>query len=164
MVEVAEPSCSDERVVFDLEALDTTFEGGVTVGMLLRGTADPGRAAVFLVALVASLRVRHVTAVNPLEMPTLVTSELRVAAPPLSVLAENVLLLRHAEDQGAMRPMLSVRFSAFIRRIREVAIEPEVGIRIARPASPAAGSLTGLAQPVATISPGDVPSGAEAGS
>lgn len=120
---------------------------------LRRGIVDGRRTEAFLAAFATALRAQSVTTVVPLDVPMLPGPELHVAAPPLSALAENVLLLRHAEYQGTLLRTLSVvtmRFSDYDHRPWEYTIEPGTGLHLVRPAPPAAGSLAGLARSPAT--------------
>jgi len=80
--------------------------------------------------------------IPPLPGPTL---ELRNT--PLSVVAENLLLLRSVEYRGALHRVFSVlkmRFSDHERAIYEYVIDPGEGIRITGPAPLGEGLLTGI--------------------
>jgi circadian clock protein KaiC len=68
---------------------------------LQRAMADPTRTPDFFGALVAYLRARGVTAYVPFEIAKIVGQELDFGDTPLSVLAENLLLLRHVEYHGS---------------------------------------------------------------
>ena len=120
----------------------TELEGGLTA---------PERAPMFLAALAAYFRSRNVTSYLTVDVPTIVGQELSFADRPLVALAENLLLLRHAEYQGELRRLFSVlkmRFSDFDRSLAEYAIDAGRGIRIAGRAPRAEGLLTGFARPL----------------
>jgi circadian clock protein KaiC len=117
---------------------------------LERGVADRERLPDFLAALVRYLRGRDVTTYLTLDLPTIVGQELSFAGTPLSVLAENLVLLRHVEYRGQLRRVFSVfkmRFSDYDPTIREFTIVPDHGIQI-QAALAATGLLTGIAQPL----------------
>jgi circadian clock protein KaiC len=117
---------------------------------LERGLADRVRLPDFLSALVRYLRGRDVTTYLTLDIPTIVGQELSFAATPLSVLAENLVILRHVEYRGQLRRVFSLfkmRFSDYDPTIREFTIVPDHGIQI-QAALAATGLLTGIAQPL----------------
>ena len=119
---------------------------------LERGVAAEARRPEFLAALVGYLRGRNVTSYLTLDVPTIVGPELEFAGTPLSVVAENLLLLRYAEYRGALHRLFSVlkmRFSDYDRTIREYTITPGAGLQLLGAAPPAAGLLTGIAHPLA---------------
>ena len=120
----------------------TEIEGGLTA---------PERAPMFLAALAAYFRSRDVTSYLTVDVPTIVGQELSFAGRPMVALAENLLLLRHAEYQGELRRVFSVlkmRFSDFDHSLAEYTVEEGRGIRIAGRAPRAEGLLTGIARPL----------------
>jgi circadian clock protein KaiC len=91
----------------------------------LERTLDSVRASDFLSALVARLRARGVTTVLTREIPKSVSTELDFSETAASVLAENVVLLRHLEYHGQLHRVVSVvnmRFSDHDRGLREFTI------------------------------------------
>jgi circadian clock protein KaiC len=119
---------------------------------LERGLAAEVRKADFLAALVSYLRSREVTTYITLDINTVVGPALEFIGTPLSVLAENLLLLRYAEYRGQLHRLflaLKMRFSDYDRTLREYTITAGRGIELLGPAPPAAGLLTGLARPFA---------------
>jgi circadian clock protein KaiC len=127
------------RVVIDSA---TELESGLTA---------PERAPMFLAALAAYFRSRDITSYFTVDVPTIVGQELSFAGQPMVALAENLLLLRHAEYQGELHRLFSVlkmRFSAFDPAVAEYTIEESRGVRIAGRAPRAEGLLTGLARPL----------------
>jgi circadian clock protein KaiC len=120
----------------------TELEGGLTA---------PERAPMFLAALAAYFRSRDITSYFTVDVPTIVGQELSFAGRPMVALAENLLLLRHAEFQGELHRLFSVlkmRFSDFDPSVAEYTIEEGRGIRIVGRAPRAEGLLTGLARPL----------------
>lgn len=123
-----------------------------SAGELERGIVTQQRRNDFLAALVSYLRGREVTTYVTLDINTIVGTTLEFAGTPLSVLAENLLVLRLAEYRGRLHHVCSVlkmRFSDYDPTIREYTITAGRGIQLLGPAPPAAGLLTGLAQPLA---------------
>ncbi len=115
-----------------------------------RAVVDPARRPDFLAALVRYLGNHDVTTYLTLDVPTIVGSELSMVGTPLSLLAENLLLLRQIEYRGQLRRVCSVlkmRFSAFNPTIHEYTISVGEGIRLVGPAPEAMGLLTGMARP-----------------
>lgn len=115
-----------------------------------RAVIDPARRPDFLAALVRYLSSQDVTTYLTMDVPTIIGSELSMAGTPLSLLAENLLLLRQIEYRGQLRRICSVlkmRFSAFDSTIHEYTISAGEGFRLVGPAPAAMGLLTGLARP-----------------
>ena len=115
-----------------------------------RGVADPLRKAEFLSALVTYLRHRNVTTYITLDISSIVSPTLEFADTPLSVLAENLLLLRYAEYRNRLHRLmvaLKMRFSAYDPTVYEYAITAGRGIELVGEAPSAIGLLTGIAQP-----------------
>jgi circadian clock protein KaiC len=93
-----------------------------------------------------------VTSYTTMDIPTIVGQDLSLAETPVAALAENLLLLRHGEYRGELRRLftvLTMRYSAYERAIREYTITAERGIEMQAP-PPATGLLTGLLRPLAT--------------
>ena len=132
---------------------------------LERGMAAEASKAEFLAALVSYLRSREVTTYITLDINTIVGPALEFIGTPLSVLAENLLLLRYAEYRGQLHRVFSVlkmRFSEYDRVLREYTITAGRGIELLGPAPPAAGLLTGIARPLADPPPPRPPDEREA--
>jgi circadian clock protein KaiC len=128
---------------------------------LQRGIGFPGRAPEFLSALVSYLRGRDVTSYLTLDLPVIMGPQLELGGTPLSVLAENLLLLRQVEYRGRLHRVFSVfkmRFSGYEPAIYELAITPGRGIEIVGPAPLGEGLLTGVprlsGEPSAEAQPG----------
>ena len=101
------------------------------------------------------LRGREVTTYVTLDINTIVGPALEFVGTPLSVVAENLLLLRYAEYFGELHRLFSVlkmRFSDYDRTIREYTITAGRGIELLGPAPRAAGLLTGIAHPYTDMS------------
>jgi circadian clock protein KaiC len=114
---------------------------------LQRAIGSVGRIPEFLSALVSYLRGREVTTCLTLDVPTIVGPELEFAGTPLSLLAENLLLLRQVEYRGRLHRVLSVfkmRFSAYEPAIYELTVTSGLGIQIVGPAPVGEGLLTGV--------------------
>ena len=97
-------------------------------------TGDPQRVDNYLAALVEALRMRGVTALFTKEIPQTSAPELDFARNPISVMAENVLLLRREERDAQIERSLSVikmRFSAHDGSTRvPFTITPREGFRL----------------------------------
>jgi circadian clock protein KaiC len=116
---------------------------------LERASAAQQRTVDFLAALVSYLRGRDISSYLTYDLATIVGAELSFADTPLSVLAENMLLLRQVEYRGHLRRLFSVlkmRFSAFDTTLRDYRIVEGRGIEILGPAPDAEGLLTGMAR------------------
>ena len=96
-----------------------------------------GRVENYLAALIEALRMRGITALFTKEIHQVVAPELDFADNPISVMAENVLLLRKVEYEGGLHHVLSVikmRFSAHdASTVREFTIAIPDGIRVLAP-------------------------------
>ena len=101
----------------------------------------------YLAALVTLLRGRGITAVLTRETPRLFSAEVDFTGVPISVLAENLLLLRHVPFRGELHRVIAVikvRFSDHDRTIREFTID-ERGLTVLRRWDSGEGVLEGLA-------------------
>jgi circadian clock protein KaiC len=98
---------------------------------------DPHRVDNYLAALVEGMRQRGVTALFTKEIPQTSAPELDFAHDPISVMAENVLLLRQVEQRDRLVRVLSVlkmRFSSHdASTLREFAITAPEGVRVLAP-------------------------------
>ena len=122
-----------------------------SAGELENGMTSDARKVPFLAALVGYLRDRSVTAYVTLDINTIVGPALELAGTPLSVLAENLLILRYAEYHGQLHRLFSVikmRFSDYDRGLREFTMRPGHGLELLGPPPAAVGLLTGIAQPI----------------
>ena len=120
-----------------------------SVAILQRALAVESRSADFMIALVAFLRAYEVTSYMSLEIGQIVGQDLNLADTPVSVLAENLLLLRHVEFSGQLRRLFSVlkmRFSGHDSTIYEYAIESGKGFRVIGQPPRGEGLLTGIAR------------------
>jgi circadian clock protein KaiC len=121
---------------------------------LERAIGDNERKPGFLAAMISYLRERQVTSYLTLDIPTIAGPSLEFADTPLSVVAENLLLLRNVEYRGELHRVFSVlkmRFSDHERAIYEYTITGGQGIRITGPAPLGEGLLTGVARPLVDI-------------
>ncbi len=132
-----------------------------SVAEVERGLSFSSRIPDFLSALVSYLRGRDVTSYLTLDLPVIMGPQLELAGTPLSLLAENLLLLRQAEYHGRMHRVFSIfkmRFSAYDPAIYELTITPGRGIELLGPAPLGEGLLTGLprlsGKPAADVQPG----------
>jgi circadian clock protein KaiC len=125
-----------------------------SAAQLERSIGDPGRNAGFLSALVGYLRQQNVTTYITLDIATIVGPALEFSETPLSVVAENLLLLRNVEYRAQLHRVFSVlkmRFSDHDRAIHEYAITPTQGMHVLGPAPLGEGLLTGIARPLMDI-------------
>lgn len=124
----------------------------------------PERGANYLAAIVEALRLRGVTALFTREIRQVVAPELDFADNPISVMAENVLLLRKIEYEGSLHRVLSVikmRFSMHdVSSVREFTITAPQGLQVLAPADSDAATLDGIAREQGERGPGTLPSGA----
>jgi circadian clock protein KaiC len=113
---------------------------------LERAVAEGPRPRVdnYLAALVEALRMRGITALFTKEVRQVEASELDFSTNAISVMAENVLLLRKVEQEGQLRRLLSIikmRFSAYATStVHEFSISAPDGIGVS--AAPAFGTET----------------------
>jgi circadian clock protein KaiC len=94
----------------------------------LENMAGPERACDYLAALLTVLRSQGITALMTRETSGAFDETINFTAEPISILAENVLLLRHIQYLGELRRVLAVirmRFSDHDRTIREFTITPQ---------------------------------------
>ncbi len=120
-----------------------------SVANLQRGIVTSDRIPDFLAALVAYLRGHRVTSIVTLDINTIVGPTLDLADVPLSVLAENLFLLRYAEYYGALHRIISVlkmRFSDYDATLHEYTIRAGEGIRLLGKTPGGTGLLTGSPQ------------------
>lgn len=86
---------------------------------------DPGRLEDYLAALLQALETRHVTTFMVKETQRIGAATLDFSVDPLSVLAENVLLMQQVPYRGALHrilSMLKVRYTAHDMALREFEI------------------------------------------
>ena len=131
---------------------------------LQRAVGFTGRIPEFLSALVSYLRGREVTTCLTLDIPTIIGPELEFAGTPLSLIAENLLLLRQVEYRARLHRVLSVfkmRFSGYEPAIQEFTVTLGRGIEIVGPAPLGEGLLTGVPRLVGEPSTRGGPSGSQ---
>jgi circadian clock protein KaiC len=122
-----------------------------SVAGLQRGVVDAQRQVDFLAALVSFLRNHDVTTYVTQDINSIVGTTLELAETPLSVLGENLLVLRYAEYRNRLHRLLAVikmRFSNYDPKLHEYGITAGRGVELLGPAPPAVGLLTGIAQPL----------------
>ena len=120
-----------------------------SAGELEHSMTSDARKVQFLAALVGYLRGRSVTTYITLDINTIVGPALELAGTPLSVLAENLLILRYAEYHGQLHRLFSVikmRFSDYDRALHEFTMRPGHGLQLLGRPPAAIGLLTGIAQ------------------
>lgn len=107
------------------------------------------RARTFLQALILRLRAAHTTSIFIKEMSTVTGPELDFSDSPVSILAENVIFLRHLELRGRLHRMISIlkmHDSESDPNLREFVISRD-GLRVLEPIHSAEGLLTGIGRP-----------------
>ncbi len=139
-----------------LEALDATGARRLVVDSIaelehavVRG--DRLRLNDYLAALIEALHQRDVTTLFVKELRATVTTELDLVAGPVSVLAENVILLQQLDYRARLHRVLSVvkmRFSPHDAALHEFAITAPQGITLMGPfqRDGAASATTGEAE------------------
>ena len=113
---------------------------------ILRGP-DLQRLEDYLAALLQAVRARNVTALLVKETDKALASTLDFSSDPLSVLAENVVLLQQAAYEGQLHRILSVlklRFSDHDTALREFRIRAPRGIEVLEQAESESGVLEGI--------------------
>jgi circadian clock protein KaiC len=119
-----------------------------SAGELDHGMATDERKVQYFAALVSYLRGRNVTTFITLDINTIVGPALEFAGTPLSVLAENMLLMRYAEYHGELHRLFSVikmRFSDYDRALHEFTMRAGRGLELLGRPPAAVGMLTGIA-------------------
>jgi circadian clock protein KaiC len=115
------------------------------VGVLVQALG--GRATDYLAALVNHLYAAGVTTLLLVEIKPFAGLQFDVADTPLSVLADNIVILQQVVAQGALRRVLAVlkmRFSGYDATLRELVID-EAGVRVLTPPQSAKGVLDAAA-------------------
>jgi circadian clock protein KaiC len=74
----------------------------------LQRAVDPIRQTDYFAALIDALRARKVTTLFTFDVPTIVGADLTFANSPLAILAENLILLRQREANGALHRALAI--------------------------------------------------------
>jgi circadian clock protein KaiC len=108
---------------------------------------DPNRLEDYLAALLRAVRARSVTALLLKETDKALAATLDFSADPLSLLAENVLLLQQLPFRGQLYRILSIlklRFSAHDATLREFRIAAPEGVTVLQPFASATGVLAGI--------------------
>lgn len=114
-----------------------------------RSIATLERKEDVLSALMSYLRGRQVTTYITLDLNTIVSPTLELSGLPLSIVAENLLLMRYAEYEGRLHRLFSVlkmRFSGYDGMLHEFSVSTEAGFRLGRPVPASTGLLTGMPQ------------------
>ena len=110
--------------------------------------SDPDRLKDYLAALLLLFQEYNVTALLTKETTRVGAATLDFSVDPVSVLAENVLVLQQLAFRGHLHRTLSVlklRYSAHDTAMREFLITAPEGIRVLAPLESAAGVMEGLA-------------------
>ena len=116
-----------------------------------RGVLAPDRRTDYLSALVTYLRNQRVSTYVTLDISSVVGPTLEFEHTPLSVLAENFMVLRFAEYMNRLHRLMAVlkmRFSDYDSTLYEYSITAGRGLELVGPAPSGVGLLTGNAQPV----------------
>ncbi len=119
-----------------------------------RGIGDRERRPGFLSALVDYLHGEHVTTYATIDLHNIAGPALELTDVPLSLTADNLLLLRTVEYRAELHRVFSVlkmRFSPHERAIYEYSIDDGQGIRLLGPAPLSEGLLTGIARSLGHI-------------
>lgn len=105
------------------------------------------RARDFLAALKEILYRSEVTNLLLFELPPFQGLRLNLDSVPISLIADNVIMVQHLHAAGALHRILAVlkmRYSFFDHTVREIVLEQH-GIRVLTPAESAPGILTEIA-------------------
>lgn len=127
-----------------------------------RALTDPARTREVLTALMIRLRGLRVTTVFTKEH-TRLAGDVDFSDTPVSLIAENLVFLRHLELRGTLRRILSVlkmRASEYDSSLREFVVGAQ-GLRVLEPLREVSGLLTGVAHLLPPgVGPRDAPGGA----
>ncbi|HEU5442048.1 MAG TPA: ATPase domain-containing protein [Ktedonobacterales bacterium] len=110
---------------------------------------DPQRLEDYLAALLIALRERGVTALMLKETDKAIAATLDFSADPLSVLAENVILLQQVPYAGELHRILAVlklRFSGHDTTLREFRITSPAGLEVLEPGMSEHDVLAGITE------------------
>lgn len=147
-----------------LEALDRTGSQRLVIDSIAElehaivRSGERERVSDFLAALLIAVRTRGVTALLIREHQKTIASASDLWAGPISILAENVLLLQQLEYRSKLHRVLSVvkmRFSGHDTQVHEFAIRPPAGIELLGHFKEDGQVFTALTQPPATNQDGE---------
>ena len=131
------PDVVADQVLTTLDALGIrrlVVDSATELERAVAEDGNSGRVENYLTALVEALRLRGVTALFTKEIPQVSAPEVYFAENPISVMAENVLLLRRIEQGDRLVRLLSVvkmRYSPHDEgTLREFAIAAPAGFRL----------------------------------
>lgn len=113
----------------------------------IRRSPDPNRLEDYLAALLHAMRRRRVTGLLVKETDKALAATLDFSADPLSLLAENVLLLQQLPFRGRLYRILSIlklRFSAHDATLREFRVAAPEGVTVLQPFTSVSGVLAGI--------------------
>jgi circadian clock protein KaiC len=131
-----------------LEALTPTTQRVVIDNLRVLEQALGARAAQYLAALQHQLYAAGVSVLLLLEIKPFAGLQVNIVEMPLSVLADNMVIVQQVEAQGAIHRVLAVlkmRFSGHDTTLRELVIDAQ-GVRVLAPPQSAAGVLTDAAE------------------
>ncbi len=115
----------------------------------IRVSEHPRRLDEYLAALVEALHVRQVTALFTRETEKALAASLDFSGEPLSVLAENVILLQqvvHNQNLYRVLSVLKMRLSPHDNSLREFRITTPAGITVLDPVESSSGLLSSIAR------------------
>jgi circadian clock protein KaiC len=144
----------DEIMTSLLAAIEQTGARRVVIDSIteieraVQESSGPERLPNFLAALLAALRLRHVTLLVTKEISKGISTRLDFSGTEVSILAENVLLVQQLAYGNQLRNVLSVlvmRFSGYDSSLLELQITAPEGIRVLIPKESEAQDLAGLA-------------------
>jgi hypothetical protein len=137
----------DELAARLLDALTPTTERVVIDNLRLLEQVLGARATNYLAALLRQLYAAGVSVLLLLEIKPFAGLQVTIADTPLSLLADNVVMVQQVEAQGAIHRVLAVlkmRFSGHETTLRELVID-EQGVRVLTAPQSAAGVLADAA-------------------
>ena len=137
----------DEMAARLLQALTPTTQRVVIDNLRVIEAALGSRTNQYLAALMDHLSSAGISTLLLLEIKPLAGLQFEVATMPLSLLADNILVVQHVTAQNAIRRILAVlkmRFSGFDTTLRELLID-EQGVRVLTPPQSGAGLLDAAA-------------------
>jgi circadian clock protein KaiC len=146
------PDIVADRIMAELDrarARRVIIDGVAELEHAIVRSGDPRRVSDYLTAMMEAFQTRGLTSLFITEHPKVVAAQLDFSADPVSVLAENVLLLQQVYFRSRLHRVLSIvkmRLSAHDFMLREFVIQAPEGIRVLEPIESGPEVLAGIAR------------------
>lgn len=141
-----------DRILNEIDRVRPTRFVVDSIAELERAVArgsSPNRLEDYLAALMQALRTRNVTSLFIKETSKIGSITLDFSVDPLSVLAENVVVMQQVAYRAMLHRVISVlkmRYSSHDMTLREFTIAPPEGIRVLEPFESETGVLQGITE------------------